>query len=800
MLVSLKNISRYMSLDGLTAEEIANKLTFSGVEVEEIRHLASGTNLVIGEVLTCVAHPNSDHLHILEVNQGLKYGVVPIVCGAPNAKAGIKVIVARIGAVLPQLEIKKNNIRGVDSHGMCCGLLELGVDAKYLSEEQKAGIEVLPLEAPVGEEDVLAYLGLDDTVLNLNVLANRPDLLSTMNVAREIGALFNRKVEIPSFSPKVQFQTPLVVGSKTKRCPQFAGREIRQIVTKPSPQWLVSALMAMGIRSINNIVDIGNYVMMMTGQPLHMYDADKLTDSELTAQDDYGGDFIALDEQTYKVVPGDIVICTDNRPMCLGGVMGSLACAVTEDTKNIYIEAASFDGPSIRRTSTRLGLVSESSSRFVKGTNHFQADFVLDFATDLINELCATKENSNIVSYHSEVYVPQEIKTTVTKINKRLGTTFSKNEIIDVLNSLNFVVSFKNTEELSVGVPPYRLDVYGEADISEEVIRVLGFDRVKAVLPCLDTKVGMFSIRQKRIKNIKNFLLNKGLDECVTYTLTSEKKVLDFNLLNEEKHYTLLNPLTEERVFLRTHILAALLEVATYNVARQNKDLALFELSNMTSQASRKEHLAIVLGGHKLAQGLLAKQPYDFFDIKGLVEGIFTLLGIEPSRYRFERFVDCKDELHPGKAATILFQNKIIGKCGELHPTAIEKCDLGKTAVVVLELNLEPLLAAKVSEVKMAPISRFPTVSRDLALVLAQDLAVGDVVKYVKKSGGALVKDCQVFDVYQGEGIAEGYKSMAITVTYGKDNATLTEKEVSAVEDDIKFALTRTFKAEIRDS
>ena len=402
MLVSLKSVNQYVSLEGLTPEEIADKLTFAGVEVEEVKKLASGTNLVIGEVKECVAHPNSDHLHVLKVDLGPKYGTTQIVCGAPNARTGLKVIVARVGAILPQIEIKKGVIRGEESNGMCCSLLELGVDGKYLSDYQKAGIEELPSDAPVGEENVLGYLGLDDVVLNLKVLANRPDLLSIFNVAREIGAIFSRPVNIPTVKAKEDFKTKLVVGSKTNRCSQFSGKEIKGIVTKPSPKWMSELLMAMGVRSINNIIDIGNYVMLMTGQPLHMYDADKLAKAELYVQDDYEGDFVALDEKTYKIIKGDIVICCNNKPMCLGGVMGSLECAVDENTKNIYIEAASFDGASIRHTSNRLGLVSESSQRFVKGTNHFQSEFVLDYAASLINELCEAKENSNNVVYQSE--------------------------------------------------------------------------------------------------------------------------------------------------------------------------------------------------------------------------------------------------------------------------------------------------------------------------------------------------------------------------------------------------------------
>ena len=797
MLVSLKNVSQYVSLEGLTPEDIANKLTFAGVEVEEISRLASGTNLVIGEIKECVAHPNSDHLHVLQVNLGEKYGTTQIVCGAPNARAGLKVIVARVGAVLPQIEIKDGVIRGEASHGMCCSLLELGVDGKYLSDYQKAGIEELPADAPVGEENVLGYLGLDDVVLNLSVLANRPDLLSIFNVAREIGALYNRKVTLPKVDAKEDFKTKLVVGSNTKRCSQFAGKEIKGIVTKASPKWMSEYLMAMGVRSINNIVDIGNYVMLMTGQPLHMYDADKLAEAKLTAQDDYDGDFVALDEKTYKVIPGDIVIACNNKPMCLGGVMGSLACAVDESTKNIYIESASFDGASIRHTSNRLGLSSESSQRFVKGTNHFQSEYVLNYAAKLINELCEAKENSNIVSYQAEEHKERIIASSTKRINDRLGTEFKEEEIVDVLTRLNFEVK-KNGNGFEVKVPDYRLDVTCDADLSEEVIRLLGLEHVKSILPCLDTKVGMLSLRQKRLKNIRSYLLSQGLDECLTYSLVSKKKQNDFSLLNKEEHYVILNPLTDEREVFRTHILASLLGAASYNVARQNKNLALFETSNMISKQSRSEHLAIVLVGQDARQGLLVKENFNFFHMKGIVEGLFTILGIEPTRYRFDRFVDENHELHPGKAANIIFQNKKIGVLGELHPNQIEKYDLGKTNAVVLEMDLEALLEAKVSEIKMTPISKFPSVSRDLAFVLDANIAALDVTRAVKKVGGGIVTNCEVFDIYQGTGIADGKKSMAISVTYRKDDATLTEKEVSDAEEKIKFELSRNFKAEIR--
>ena len=798
MLVSLKSVKQYVDLSDLTPEEIANKLTYSGIEVEEISYLAKGSNLVIGHIEECENHPDSDHLHVLQVNLGPKYGVQQIVCGAPNARKGLNVIVARPGAVLAQVEIKPSTIRGVASNGMCCSLLELGVESKYLSEAQQNGIEELPSDAPIGEENVLGYLGLDDVVLNLNVLANRPDLLSIYNVAKELGTVLSREVKIPEAKCSDDFKTKLVVGSKTPKCSQFSGREVKNIVTKPSPKWMSEFLMAMGVRSINNIVDIGNYVMLMTGQPLHMYDADKLSKAELFAQDDYEGDFVALDEKTYKVNKGDIVICCENKPMCLGGVMGSLACAVDDNTKNIYIEAASFDSATIRRTSNRLGLSSESSQRFVKGTNHFQSEFVLDFAANLIKELCEAKEVSNKVVYQSEEKKDIVISSSLERINGRLGTEFTLEQVEEVLRRAHFKVTDKGNNKFEAVVPTYRLDCSCDADLSEEVIRILGFENVQNILPVLATRVGSLTLRQQRVKQIREYLLDSGIDECLTYSLVSEANSKKFNLLNNEEHYFVLHPLTEDRKYLRTHILYSLIDTACYNVSRQNKNLKLFETSNMISKSSRCEHLAVLFLGNEYVKGAMEKVPFDFYHLKGVVEGIFQTLGIEKSRYRFEKSKDNLEWLHPGKSADVIFQNQKIGQLGEVHPSVKDELGLSKMPLVVLEINLEPLLDAKVSIVKMAPISKFPSVQRDLAFVLDKNIAAGDVITAIKKIGKGLVSEAEVFDVYEGEHVAEGKKSMAITITYTNPDATLKDKEVTDMENAIKFELTKKFKAELR--
>ena len=796
MLVSLKEINKYVSLQGLDAKMIAKGLTFSGTEVEEILPLAQGTNLVIGEIKECLAHPDSDHLHVLKVDMGDKYGVKQIVCGAPNARKGLKVIVAMIGAQLPGGEIKPSVIRGVESNGMCCSLLELGVDAKYLSENQTKGIEELPNDAPVGEEDVLGYLGLDDTVLNLKVLANRPDLLSLYQVAKEIGAVFSRPVTIPAYEGKEDFNTALEVGSETSRCSQFAGKEIRDITIKESPLWMQRFLMAMGTRSINNIVDIGNYVMLLTGQPLHMYDADKLEKAELIARDDYAGDFVALDEKNYAVINGDVVITSNKKPMCLGGVMGSLECAVDSSTKNIYIEAASFDGASIRHTSIRLGLSSESSSRFVKGTNHFQAEEVINFAAHLIGELCEAKHFSDIKKYESEQYEQKVIKTSSRRINGRLGTSFSSKEIKDALTRLYFEV--EGDDEFTVKVPQARLDVTCDADLSEEVFRLLGFEYVRSELPTLPVKLGALSLEQEREKMIRKHLLSLGLDECLTYSLVSKKEADLFNLLNKEEKYVLLNPLTDEHEVFRNHILHSLMEVASYNVSHQNKDLALFEVSNIMTKASKSTHLAIVLVGKERNRDALEERSYNFFHMKGFVESIFTILGIEKSRYKVEKPRETGTDLHPYRSADILFQNKVIGRFGELYPTRFAEYNLGKTSCVLLEMELDALLSAKVSLVKNENFSKFPSVTRDLALLVSKDVTSAELIKTIKLVGKGLVSEAEVFDVYEGDNLGHNKKSLAISITFSSKDHTLQDKEVTDLLDKIKFELNRVHNAELR--
>jgi len=794
MKVSLNLVKKYIDLEGLDIESIAHRLTFAGVEVEGYEPLAYGTNLTVGQVLTCENMPDSDHLHLTTVDCG-PHGVKHIVCGAPNVRKGLKVIVALEGAKLAKgVVIKKGAIRGHESEGMLCSLSELGVDSKYLSESQLKGIEELPDSFKVGDDNVLNLLGLDDTILELKLLANRSDLYSVLNIAKELETLFERKANIEKVDDPKNKDLGFKVSSLTDRCSQFSARVVKNIKVKESPEWLKHALRSSGIRSINNIVDIGNYVMLLTGQPLHMYDLDKLPKEELVVKDDYEGEFVALDEKTYKLQKGDIVIASDNKVMCLGGVMGALSCAVDENTKNIAIEAANFDFASVRRTSTRLNLVSDSSMRFVKGVNPHQYEFVENLTAKLLIELCEAKEIGEIHTYLKDKYEPKVLKCSVSYINKRLGTSFTNKEIIDALKRA--FIDVKGDDELVCTIPDWRIDIGSKADLSEEVIRILGFEHINSELPSLKLSVGHLEETLDKKRKVRSFLRGLGLDEELTYSLVNDKEVKDFMMLNKNDSYKVMNPLTDDHAYVRVNLLPSLMNVLTYNVNHGNSDLAFFEVSDLFSVDKKHVHLAIVLSGNDLRQDHLKGEAYNFYHMKGIVSGLMKLFNIDEKRYQLER--SNASELHPGKSANVKVDGKVIASFGELHPNTSKKYDLGSLNVVVLELDLGMLFDVKTSQKKMEVISKYPSVKRDFALVVKDDVSAAQVVSEIKKVNRELIKAVDIFDVYRGEHIKEGYYSLALSVTFSSLEKTLAENDILALQDAILKALELKLHAELR--
>jgi phenylalanyl-tRNA synthetase beta chain len=795
MKVSWNWLGQFVDLGGVSPEELASKMTFAGVEVESIDRLAKADGLVIGEILSCESHPDSDHLRVLQVDEGAKYGIHQIVCGAPNARKGLKVIVAREGAVLPSLTIEKSVIRGVESDGMCCALYELGVDRKFLSEKQCAGIEELAAEAPVGEEDVLGYLGLDDAVLNLKLLANRPDLNAMMNVAEEVGTLLDRPVKLPEFAVKKHVKTAFKVGSETKSCPSFWIREVHGLKVGPSPEWMRRILFSEGIRSIDNVVDVGNFVMLLTGQPLNMYDLDKLPRKELVVRDDCEGDFVAMDGKTYRLVKGDLVVTSAGRGMCLAGIMTSKECEVDGETANVAIEAAVFQGAAIRHTSNRLGLVSESSSRFVKGLNPSQAERVLEIASALLERLCGAVSVSESLAYDALIHEPRLIRTSYDYINRRLGTSFKNEEIASVLRKDHLGVS-ENGDGINVSVPAYRIDMAEGCDISEEVIRLLGYDRIASRLPSGEAHCRGLSNEQRLVVAIRRYLRGQGLDEVLTYTLVSASEKDRFDYLAGGKGYKLSNPMTADHEYIRRNVLPSLLSTAGYNAAHQIKDLAIFEVSDVDAPNEKSRRLGIVLAGEERLQGGLDLRPYDFYSIKGLFVGLMGLLGLADNRYRIERLRSDKNEFHPGRSAAVYLGKTLIAVMGALHPAALAEYGLSRGAAA-LELDLSAVLALKTSPEKASVPAKFPSVGRDLAFLVDEKVPYEDIRREILRSDKLIAK-VDVFDVYQGANIASGKKSVALSVTILNPEKTLTDSEVSAVMEKAVATIKTRFGAEIR--
>ena len=796
MLVSLNELKKYVNLDGLTPEEIAHRLTFAGVEVESINRSAFATKLVVGEVIMCENMENSDHLHVTKVNAGPKYGTLDIVCGAPNCRKGLKVIVALDGCQLKGGTIKKGMIRGHESNGMLCSLLELGVDSKFLSEAQTAGIEELPKDAEVGNEDVLGYLGLDDTILDLKLLANRPDMYSVLNAAKEIKTLFGREVKLPSYKVEENFVSKFPVAINTEKCAQFSARVVKNIKVGESPKWMKDALRSSGIRSINNIVDIGNYVMLLTGQPIHMYDMDKLAKQELVVRDDLELDYVALDEKTYKLQKGDICITSNGKVMCLGGVMGALECAVDENTKNVVVEAANFDYAAIRRTSIRLNLVSDSSQRFVKGINPTQWKFVQDMTASLLKELCGAKEIGEVINAQNKEFKPVVIESSVDYINGRLGTSFSKETIIASLEAAWLKVTEKG-DKLVCEVPAHRIDISGEADLAEEVIRINGFENIESKLPSIELQRGGLEPDLEHKREVRNYLRGIGLDEVLCYSLVREKEVKQFAILNKGESYKILNPLTDEHEYLRTNILPSLINTLSYNLNHGNENVAIFEVSDLfTTDGKKHIHLAVACVGNDLRRGAMAGEPYGYYHLKGVLDGILKAFSIDEKRTVLER---CKEkEFHPGKSALVKVDGKPVAVLGELHPTTLKELDLAGDNVAVMEVDLGQIFATKTSATKMQQISKYQTVKRDFAFVLADNITSKEVVNEIFKVNREVIKSVEVFDIYHGEHVKEGHYSMAVSVSLNDANKTLGEQDIVALEQAIIKALETKFGAELR--
>lgn len=789
MKISRKWLNRLVEIEDISTKELADTLTSAGLEVEGIEQLASGTGLVIGEVLTCVDHPDSDHLHVTTVNLGNR--IEQIVCGAPNVAAGQKVIVAVVGSILPALEIKKATVRGVESNGMICSLKELGVDEKIQSEHDLVGIKVLNKEAIVGT-DPLHYLGLDDEILDIKQTPNRSDFNAMQSIAHEVSALFNRPLITQPVEENLHGGKPsdFRVASTTPHCHFFLAKEVVGLEIKESPQWIQQALIGSGMHPINNLVDISNLVMLETGQPNHFYDSNFFDKKEITIIQDYSGLEIGLDGEEYFLTEQDTIISSNQKPIGIAGIKGLGNSMIQEDTSSIVIEIANFDPVAIRNTTKHLGVVTEASLRFVKPMDPRSCEKALGRILYLLKEYAGLKEENiheSVVYQENKIdFSEPKVSVTVEDVNGLLGTNFSISEIADVFERLSFQPTIDNNKIVCT-IPSYRQDIIIKEDLIEEVIRVIGFDRIESSLPLMPLTMGQLTQEQSQSRVVEQTLSKLGLNQVVSYTLVSKRHTDNPMSLGQPEE--ILSPLSESRQFIRTNLSTSLLDVLHYNHARKNFNNGYFEVSQVYAKNKNELRLGIVGSGH-LSETLWMNQAtsFDYYTAKGLFEKVLDALGINLSRVKYvENTMDTKT-YHPYQSALIKLDNQIIGIVGVLHP------NLKLKQAILLEVNLTKVFNVKKAKTKFKALQKYPQVTRDLAIVVDHDSEVAQLIDKAFKAGRPYLVDVMVFDVFS----QQAKKSVGLRLTYEASDHTLTEQQVNSSVDNVLESLKNEFGALLR--
>lgn len=794
MLISNEWLKEYVTIDD-SVSNLAERITRTGIEVDDlIDYTKDIKNLVVGFVKSKEKHPDADKLNVCQVDIG-EDEPVQIVCGAPNVDAGQYVIVAKVGGRLPGgIKIKRAKLRGERSEGMICSLQEIGISSNYIPKSFESGIYVFS-ESQVPGTDALQALYLDDQVMEFDLTPNRADALSMIGTAYEVAALYNTKMTKPETTSnelELSANDELTVTIENEdKVPYYSARVVHDVTIEPSPIWMQARLIKAGIRPINNVVDISNYVLLEYGQPLHMFDQDAIGSQQIVLrQANEGEKMTTLDDTERELLTSDIVITNGQTPIALAGVMGGDFSEVKEHTSNIVIEGAIFDSVSIRHTSRRLNLRSESSSRFEKGIATEFVDEAVDRACYLLQTYANGKVLKDRVSSGELGAFITPIDITADKINRTIGFDLSQNDIVTIFNQLGFDTEI-NDDVITVQVPSRRKDITIKEDLIEEVARIYGYDDIPSTLPVFEKVTsGQLTDRQYKTRMVKEVLEGAGLDQAITYSLVSKEDATAF-AMQQRQTIDLLMPMSEAHASLRQSLLPHLIEAASYNVARKNKDVKLFEIGNVFfangegELPDQVEYLSgILTGDYVVNQWQGKKETVDFYLAKGVVDRVAEKLNLEFSYRRADI-----DGLHPGRTAEILLENKVVGFIGELHPTLAADNDLKRT--YVFELNFDALMAVSVGYINYQPIPRFPGMSRDIALEVNQNIPAADLLSTIHAHGGNILKDTLVFDVYQGEHLEKGKKSIAIRLNYLDTEETLTDERVSKVQAEIEAALIK---------
>ncbi|WP_010532445.1 phenylalanine--tRNA ligase subunit beta [Lentibacillus jeotgali] len=807
MFVSLNWLKNYVDISSISSEELAEKITKTGIEVDGIEYIAEkSSDVVVGYVELCEQHPNADKLSLCQVDAGDQQ--LRIVCGAPNIRQGQKVAVAKPGAVLPNnFKIKKVKLRGVESNGMICSLQELGIDEKYVPKDISEGIFVFPDDVTVGES-VEPLLNLNDAVLEFDLTPNRADALSMLGVAYETAAILNQEVKTPNeeihpTSEKAMDYISVSVEDPALN-PYYGAFIAKDIEIKPAPLWMRNALTAAGVRPINNVVDITNYVLLEYGQPLHAFDYDRFgSDQVVTRRAGQNEKMLTLDGEERTLSDENLVITNGKEPVALAGVMGGLNTEVSEDTTTVLLEAAYFAPTAVRKAVRDTGLRSDSSTRFEKGVDPNRVEEAGFRACHLLEKYAGATILAGPVSFDELDRNEDTVKMDTDEINKRLGTVITEDEIVSILNRLQFSFEQDNSKFI-VHVPTRRGDITIFEDMLEEIARIYGYDNLPFTLPRGASQTGGLTDKQQLKREVKNYLESTGLMETITYSLTDDAMI--DRLISpelEEKHpnpVKLAMPMSEDHKYLRLSILPELLKSLAHNRARTQTDIHYYELGNvfitdekaMTRQPEEELRLAGALTGlwvsHPWQQ---EKKQVDFYLAKGIVEGLFDYLDI-PVSFEKAKLTD----MHPGRCATISINDRFVGVLGQVHPTLEKSMNLKET--YVFDIDMEAVLTAYTNTPGYRPIPKYPSVERDIAFIVDEDVQAGDIKETIKETGAPLVKNVQVFDVYKGENLPEGKKSIAYSLRYQDPEKTLKDVEVEQSYQEIVGAVNEKFNAFVR--
>ena len=795
MKASLQWMNEYVPLDlNRPAQELADELTQAGIPVEEVLSMDPGLKKIYtGKIVEITKHPDADKLQVCQVQCLSEDGeeiTKQIVTAATNVAVGQIVPVAYHKSRLADgTEIKKGKLRGVVSEGMFCSVAEFGISSDLVRPEESQGIYIFPEGTPIGL-DIKEALMLDDTVYEFELTANRADCFSMVGLSREFGIMTNQKALFPVImvnenGESIEGKASVAIEAHDL-CTRFTSRLVTNVTIEPSPLWMQNRLRNSGIRPINNVVDVTNYVMLELGQPMHAYDYDCVADHTLIARRAKAGETLTtLDGNERELNESMLIIADTKGPIGVAGVMGGLTSEVTDKTTNVLFEAAVFNGPSIRRTSKALGMRSEASGRFERGVNHKYTAYAIDRAAQLLQQICPScKVSVGVIDVYPEPVEQRTVTFTAEQINDYLGTSIEKDRMVDILTKLEFGIT-ESGDTIEALVPTWRDDVTGMPDIAEEVARIVSYDNIEPTIPVAVLSSGGMTPKKALTKEVTHYLAHAGLSQIITFSFMHKDGLTNMMLPEGDNRYTaipILNPISEEFPYMRTTLVPAVIEAAKRNIAQQNKDLWLFETANVYEPKTlpltevpheRPMACGIMMGKVTEAAWNQAQRDTDFYDVKGVVDGLLAKLGLT----QFDIQPSSESYYHPGVSAHYTVNGVTIANYGELHPQVVKNFDLsGK--VYMFEIDLEAVLSITVPPFRYQSFSKFPGTSRDLAIVAPVSVTSGEIVALIKEHGGEYLESVSIFDVYEGEHIEAGYRSLAYNLQFRSMEGTLNDEDI----------------------